>query len=329
MTTRGVIRAQLDHTVQETHFQHLGMRFKGKVRDTYRTGDVLILVTTDRISAFDHVLRQGIPFKGQVLNQLAAWFFEQTSDVCPNHVISVPDPNITVADRCHAVPVEFVVRGYLAGHAWRLYRDGHRTLCGKVLPDGLSQNSRLPEPILTPATKALAGHDEDTTREDVVAQGILSGADFDHLESMALTLFERGSEVANERGLILVDTKYEFGRYHDGTYRVIDEIHTPDSSRYFYSDTYEESLSQNAPQRQLSKEFVREWLMEHGFQGRDGERLPDLSDEFRIDVAARYMELFDRLTGTRFVPDTTHEPIARMQRALAGVGDLDRASRQQ
>ncbi len=319
MTTRETIRAHLDHTVHETHFQHMGMRYKGKVRDTYQAGDVLILVTTDRISAFDHVLRQGIPFKGQVLNRLAAWFFEQTVDVCPNHVIAVPDPNITLAHRCHAVPVEFVVRGYLAGHAWRMYRDGHRTLCGKTLPDGLSQNSRLPEPILTPATKALTGHDEDTTREDIISRGILPESDFDLLETKALALFARGTQLAGERGLILVDTKYEFGRYHDGTYRVIDEIHTPDSSRYFYSDTYDELLSLNTPQRQLSKEFVREWLMDHGFQGRDGERLPDLSNEFRIDVSARYMELYEQVTGSAFDPDTTTESISRMERALANV----------
>ncbi len=319
MTTREAIRAHLDHTVTETHFQHLGMRYKGKVRDTYRNGEVLILVTTDRISAFDHVLRQGIPFKGQVLNQLAAWFFEETKGVCPNHVISIPDPNVTLAHRCHAVPVEFVVRGYLAGHAWRTYRDGHRTLCGKTLPDGLSQNSRLPEPILTPATKAIAGHDEDTSREDVIARGILSEDDFDLLESRALDLFARGTELAAERGLILVDTKYEFGRYLDGTFRVIDEIHTPDSSRYFYSDTYTDRLERNAPQRQLSKEFVREWLMDHGFQGRADEQLPDLSDEFRIDVSARYMELYEQITGTPFEPDTASEPIARMEHALASL----------
>lgn len=319
MTTREVIFAQLNHTVSETHFQHLGMRYKGKVRDTYQAGDVLILVTTDRISAFDHVLRQGIPFKGQVLNQLAAWFFNQTRDVCPNHIIAVADPNITIAHRCNAIPVEFVVRGYLAGHAWRMYRDGHRTLCGKSLPDGLRQNSRLPEPILTPATKALSGHDEDTTREDVIERGILTAADFDFLEEKALALFNRGTELAAERDLILVDTKYEFGRYHDGTYRVIDEIHTPDSSRYFYSDTYDDHLLRNAPQRQLSKEFVREWLMDHGFQGRHGEQLPDLSDDFRIDVSVRYMELYEQVTGTKFLPDTSTDPIARMERAMANV----------
>lgn len=313
---KDVIAGQLDHTVRETAFTEFGSRYGGKVRDTYALDDRLILVTSDRISAFDYILRQTIPFKGQVLNQLAAYFFGETADVAPNHLISIPDPNVTLAHRCEPVPVEFVVRGYLAGHAWRTYRDGGRVLCGKSLPDGLRQNSRLPEPILTPATKADEGHDEDTTVPDIIASGVLSADECSTLESMALGLFARGSECAARRGLILVDTKYEFGRRPDGSFVVIDEIHTPDSSRYFYADTYESLLERDVAQRQLSKEFVREWLMDHDFQGLDGQTLPDLTDEFRIEVAARYIELYERITGTAFVPDTSRDPLQRMESAI-------------
>lgn len=313
---RDAIAAQLDHTVRRTEFTALGKRYEGKVRDTYRQDDRLVLVTTDRISAFDHVLRQTIPFKGQVLNQTAAFFFERTKDVAANHVLSVPDPNVTVGVLCDPVPVEFVVRAYLAGHAWRTYRDGGRELCGKRLPDGLRQNSRLPDPILTPATKAAEGHDEDTTRDEIIRRGLLEADEFDRLEEAALRLFEAGTRHAAGRGLILVDTKYEFGRTPDGQFVVIDEIHTPDSSRYFYSDTYDELLAADRPQRQLSKEFVREWLMEHGFQGLEGQTLPDLSDEFRITVAMRYIELYEQVTGRRFEPDTNPDPVARIERAV-------------
>lgn len=318
--TEQVIRAQLDATVPTTSFDFLGERYGGKVRDTYSHDDRLILITTDRISAFDHILRQTIPFKGQVLNQLAAWFFEQTRDIVRNHVIDVPDPNVTVAERCRALPVEFVVRGYLAGHAWRVYRDGGRILCGKELPDGLRQNSQLPEPILTPATKAEEGHDEDISREAIIDRNILEADLLDELERISLALFRRGTEKAAKRGLILVDTKYEFGLDDHGDIVLIDEIHTPDSSRYFYADTYEDLLAADQPQRQLSKEFVREWLMDNDFQGLEGQVLPDLPDSFRIEVSRRYIELFEQITGRTFEPDISRDPISRMSDNLESIG---------
>lgn len=320
MMTEQVIRAQLDATVPTTSFDFLGERYGGKVRDTYSHDDRLILITTDRISAFDHILRQTIPFKGQVLNQLAAWFFEQTRDIVRNHVIDVPDPNVTVAERCRALPVEFVVRGYLAGHAWRVYRDGGRILCGKELPDGLRQNSQLPEPILTPATKAEEGHDEDISREAIIDRNILEADLLDELERISLALFRRGTEKAAKRGLILVDTKYEFGLDDHGDIVLIDEIHTPDSSRYFYADTYEDLLAADQPQRQLSKEFVREWLMDNDFQGLEGQVLPDLPDSFRIEVSRRYIELFEQITGRTFEPDISRDPISRMSDNLESIG---------
>lgn len=311
-----LLRQQLNRTVTDTHFDEFGARYRGKVRDTYAVDDRLILVTTDRISAFDHVLRQPIPFKGQVLNKVAAYFFERTKDVAPNHLIAVPDPNVTVAVRCEPVPVEFVVRGYLAGHAWREYRQGKRHICGVQLPDGLKESSKLSSPILTPATKAVEGHDEDISREEIVARGILERDALDHLEALALTLFDRGTEMAAKQGLILVDTKYEFGRRSDGSYVLIDEVHTPDSSRYYYSEGYHDRLRSGEAQKQLSKEFVREWLMEHGFQGMEGQTLPDLPDEFRMEVSRRYIELYERVTGSSFEPDTDPDPIRRIRTAL-------------
>lgn len=313
------LRQQLEHTLTETHLSGLGERYRGKVRDTYRVDDRLVLVTTDRISAFDHILRQAIPFKGQVLNQLAAYFFQHTADIVPNHVLEVPDPNVTIAVRCETVPIEFVVRGYLAGHACREYREGRRHVSGVQLPEGLRQSSRLPTPILTPASKATEGHDEDISREAILSRGLLDESTLDKLERMALALFERGSTMAAERGLILVDTKYEFGRRPDGQYVVIDEVHTPDSSRYYYADTYQERLARDQPQRQLSKEFVREWLMDQGFQGREGEVLPDLPDDFRMEVAGRYVELFEVVTGRSFEPDTHSDPETRIRDALRSV----------
>jgi len=311
-----LINQQLSATVASTHFDHLGTRYGGKVRDTYIVGDRLVLVTSDRISAFDHVLRQTIPFKGQVLNGVATYFFEQTADIVQNHVLSVPDPNVTIARRCTSFPVEFVVRGYLAGHAWRTYREGGRLLCGKVLPDGLRQNSRLPFPILTPATKAEEGHDEDISRQDILRRGILTEDQFNQLESYSLALFQRGTELAAKQGLILVDTKYEFGLDTNGVITLIDEIHTPDSSRYFYADTYDMLLERDEPQRQLSKEFVREWLMDHGFQGLEGQVLPDLDDTFRNEVATRYIELYEHITGKTFAPDTHPDPVRRILEAV-------------
>lgn len=303
----------------ETHLR-LGERRRGKVRDTYRLDDGrLVLVTSDRISAFDHVLRQAIPFKGQVLNGIAAYFFERTQDLVPNAVLSVPDPNVTIAVACEPLPIEFVVRGYLAGHAWRVYRDGGRELCGESLPDRLRESERLPSPILTPATKAEEGHDEDISRADIVARGILDADTLDAAAEAALSLFARGTELAAERGLLLVDTKYEFGLAPDGRLLVIDEIHTPDSSRYYYADGYNERLESGKPQRQLSKEFVREWLMAHGFRGLDGQTLPDLPPEFVREVASRYVELYEVVTGRDFAPDLSEDPEARIRSALAAL----------
>lgn len=311
-----VIENQLAHTISQTTLANVGERYQGKVRDTYSVGDRLVLVATDRISAFDHILRQTIPFKGQVLNQIAAYFFKATADIVPNHFIALPDPNVTVAYKCDPIPVEFVVRGYLAGHAWRTYKSGQRTLCGVPLPEGLRQNSKLPEPILTPATKAIQGHDEDISREEILTQDILSEDVFDQLKSWALSLFRRGTEMAQERGLILVDTKYEFGKTASGEYIVIDEIHTPDSSRFFYRDTYPSLLKEDKPQRQLSKEFVREWLIEHDFMGLEGQHLPDLPDSFRVEISKRYIELYEVITGVPFAPDTSMKPVQRLEKNL-------------
>ena len=298
----------------------VGPRYRGKVRDTYDLGDGrLALVTTDRLSAFDHVLRQAIPLKGQVLNGVAAHFFERTADVAPNHVLDVPDPNVTIGVRCEPLPIEFVVRGHLAGHAWRVYRDGGREICGEALPNGLREAERLPAPILTPATKAVEGHDEDVSRSEIVARGLLDADTLDQAAALALALFERGAALAAERGLILVDTKYEFGRAPDGRLLVIDEVHTPDSSRYYYADGYGARLAANEPQRQLSKEFVREWLMAHGFQGLHGQTLPDLPPAFVAEVSARYVELYEVVTGHDFEPDLSSEPEARVARALRSV----------
>ena len=310
------LRDHLDHTLESTNLVDLGTRYQGKVRDTYRRNGELVLVTTDRISAFDHVLPQTIPFKGQVLNQTAAYFFEATEDVVPNHVLDVPDPNVTVAQACSPVKVEFVVRGYLAGHAWREYESGARTLCGHSLPDGLRQSQKLPEPIVTPTTKAERGHDQDVTPEKAVASSQLAPDEYEQLRDWALALFERGTEMAAEQGLILVDTKYEFGRTPDGGFVLIDEVHTPDSSRYYYREGYEERLEKGIPQEQLSKEFVREWLMEQGFQGREGETMPDLPPSFRVTVAKRYIELYETVTGRSFEPDPSPNPEARIAAAL-------------
>jgi phosphoribosylaminoimidazole-succinocarboxamide synthase len=323
---RDLIRQQLEHTLHSTDFDDLGDRYQGKVRDTYRQDDRLILVTSDRISAFDHILAQTIPFKGQVLNQTAAYFFDATDDLVPNHVIEVPDPNVTVAHACDPVPIEFVVRGYLAGHAWREYDSGARTLCGHSLPDGLRQSEALPEPIVTPTTKAEEGHDQDVTREEAIASTAISAPEYDQLRDWALALFERGTEMAAEQGLILVDTKYEFGRTPDGSFAVIDEVHTPDSSRYYYEDGYEKRLEEGIPQQQLSKEFVREWLMDHGFQGREGEEMPDLPDAFRVKVAERYIELYETVTGLTFDPSLHPAPAERIHDALTPYTQTEKAS---
>ena len=317
---REIIGANLTNTLKETDFDFLGRLYRGKVRDTYLNSDKLILIASDRISAFDHILKQTIPFKGQVLNKVAAYFFSTTGDIIANHIIDIPDPNVTIAKACKALPIEFVVRGYLAGHAWREYKAGKRVLCGEKLPDGLQKNSKLPHPILTPATKAEEGHDEDISKAEIIERAILDTEVLEELEHVSLSLFERGTEIASKKNLILVDTKYEFGLDFNGELTLIDEIHTPDSSRYFYQDSYQELLDKDLPQRQLSKEFVREWLISHNFQGLDGQILPDLPDSFVIDISQRYIELFEQLTGNPFQPELSIDPKARIEKALKSSG---------
>ena len=290
--------------ITETHFSLPGMKgvYVGKVRDVYDLGDRLAMVVTDRISAFDVILPEGIPYKGQILNQIAARFLDATSDILPNWKIATPDPSVTVGYKCEPFKVEMVIRGYLAGHAWREYKAGKRELCGVALPDGMVENQKLPHPIITPTTKAEAGHDLDISREDIIAQGIVGAEDYAALEEYTYKLFERGTEIAAKRGLILVDTKYEFGK-KDGRIFLMDEIHTPDSSRYFYSQGYEERLARGESQKQLSKEFVREWLMAGGFQGREGETVPEMTPEVVSGITDRYIELYDHITGESFVRD--------------------------
>lgn len=275
--------------------------YKGKVRDVYTINDKeMVMVASNRISAFDVVLPRPIPYKGQVLNQVAAIMLEATKDIVPNWVKAVPLPNVTIGLKCETFPVEMVVRGNLTGHAWRTYKSGKRELCGVTLPEGLKENDYFPTPIITPTTKAHEGHDEDISREDILAKGLVSKEDYEQLEKYTLALFARGKELAAKRGLILVDTKYEFGKIGDTIY-VIDEIHTPDSSRYFYAEGYEEKQKAGEAQKQLSKEFVREWLMANGFQGKEGQQVPEMTDEFVNTVSERYIELFENITGQQFV----------------------------
>ncbi|MVT08616.1 phosphoribosylaminoimidazolesuccinocarboxamide synthase [Chitinophaga tropicalis] len=277
--------------------------YKGKVRDVYTIDDkYMAMVVSDRISAFDVVLPRPIPYKGQVLNQVAAIMLEATKDIVPNWVKAVPLPNVTIGLKCETFPVEMVVRGNLTGHAWRTYKSGKRELCGVTMPEGLKENDFFPAPIITPTTKAHEGHDEDISREEIIAQGLVSKEDYEKLEKYTLALFERGKQLAAKRGLILVDTKYEFGKIGDTIY-VIDEIHTPDSSRYFYAEGYEEKQQKGEAQKQLSKEFVREWLMENGFQGKDGQTVPEMTDAFVNSVSERYIELFENITGQKFVKE--------------------------
>ena len=291
------------NTLKETHFKFPLQKqfYKGKVRDVYTMKNgLLVMVATDRISAFDHVLPEGIPYKGQVLNQLAARFLDKTSDIIPNWKIATPDPNVTFGRACEPYPIEMVIRGYLTGHAWRVYKSGLRELCGIELPEGLKEHDKRPNPIITPATKAEEGHDEDISREEILSKGIVSEEDYVKLEAATRALFARGTEIAAKEGLILVDTKYEFGKLDDNIY-LIDEIHTPDSSRYFYAEGYQENQASGTQQRQLSKEFVREWLIEQGFMGKDGDVMPAMPPEFVSLVSKRYIELFEKLTGTPFV----------------------------
>lgn len=273
--------------------------YRGKVRDVYTFNDKLLLIATDRISAFDVVLPRAIPCKGQVLNQIAAKFLNATSAIVPNWLEAVPDPNVSFGIACEPFPIEMVVRGYLAGHAWRIYKSGLRELCGVKLPEGLKENDRLSAPIITPSTKAQEGHDEDISRDEIIAQGIVEQEKYKQIEKYALALFQRGTEIAAEQGLILVDTKYEFGELN-GTIYLIDEVHTPDSSRYFYADTYEINQQRGMPQRQLSKEFVREWLILNGFQGKAGQRIPEMTDEKVVEISKRYVELYEKVTGEPF-----------------------------
>ena len=291
-------------------------KYTGKVRDVYSIGkDYLVMVATDRISAFDVVLPEGIPFKGQVLNQIASRFLDATADIIPNWKIAEVDPMATIGWRCEPFKVEMVIRGYLTGHAWREYKAGKRSLCGVPLPDGMVENQRFPEPIITPTTKAAEGHDEDISKEDIIARGIVSREDYEQLEKYTRALFARGTEMAAGKGLILVDTKYEFGK-RDGRIILMDEIHTPDSSRYFYADGYEERLAKGEHQKQLSKEFVREWLMANGFQGQAGQKVPDMTPQVVAGITDRYIELYEHITGVPFAKAEDPDPAARIEKNI-------------
>ena len=290
-------------TLTHTDFNFPGQKsvYHGKVRDVYDINDdLMVMVATDRISAFDVILPKGIPYKGQVLNQIAAKFLDATADIAPNWKLATPDPMVTVGLKCEGFRVEMIIRGYLTGSAWRDYKAGMRELCGIKLPDGMKENERFPEPIITPTTKAEAGHDENISREEIIAQGIVSKEDYETMERYTRALFKRGTEIAAEKGLILVDTKYEFGK-RDGKVYLIDEIHTPDSSRYFYADGYEERFAKGEPQKQLSKEFVRQWLIEHDFMGKEGQTVPEMTDAYCDSVSDRYIELYEHITGEPFV----------------------------
>lgn len=286
-------------SIKETNFKFKGQSgfYRGKVRDVYYFGDKMVMVATDRISAFDVVLPRAIPDKGRVLNQIASINLNASSKLVPNWVISIPDPNVTIGFKCQPFSVEMVVRGYLAGHAWREYQLGKRTLCGVPLTEGLKENDKLPSPIITPTTKAKVGHDEDISKEEILKQKLVTPSDYDQLENYTLRLFNKGTELAKARGLILVDTKYEFGK-HNGTIYLIDEVHTPDSSRYFYASGYQERQDQGEAQKQLSKEFVRQWLIENGFQGKDGQQVPEMTDEIVESISSRYKELYHQMTGS-------------------------------
>ena len=296
----------------KTDFKFEGQKsvYHGKVRDVYNINDnLMVMVATDRISAFDVVLPKGIPFKGQVLNQIAAKFLDATTDICPNWKLATPDPMVTIGLKCEGFRVEMIIRSILTGSAWREYKNGCRELCGVKLPDGMKENERFPEPIITPTTKADEGHDMNISKEEIIAQGIVSAEDYAVMEDYTRKIFKRGQEIAAKRGLILVDTKYEFGK-RDGKVYLIDEIHTPDSSRYFYADGYEEKLAKGEPQKQLSKEFVRQWLIEHNFMNEPGQVMPEITDEYAESVSDRYIELYEHIVGERFERETSDEDIA-------------------
>lgn len=305
-------------TETDFHFDGQTNVYHGKVRDVYTVkNDLLVMVATDRISAFDVILPKGIPYKGQILNQIASKFLDATSDIVPNWKLATPDPMVTVGLRCEGFPVEMIVRGYLCGSAWRAYKSGVREICGIRLPEGMRENQKFPSPIVTPTTKAEQGmHDEDISKEEIINQGLATKEEFDLLEKYTLELFQRGTEIAAKRGLILVDTKYEFGK-RDGKIYLMDEIHTPDSSRYFYTEGYEERFEKGEPQKQLSKEFVREWLMENGFQGQKGQTVPEMTDEIIQSISERYMELYEKIIGEKFVKaDESEDVLARVEKNI-------------
>ena len=304
--------------IVKTNFNLPGQQahYVGKVRDVYSIeGDYLVMVVSDRISAFDVVLPKGIPFKGQVLNQIAAKFLDATSDILPNWKIAVPDPMVTVGHKCEPFKVEMVIRGYLSGHAWREYKAGKRTICGVEMPEGMVENQKFPTPIITPTTKADEGHDEDISKEEIIARGIVSREDYEQLEAYTRAIFERGTEIAAKMGLILVDTKYEFGK-KNGVIYLMDEIHTPDSSRYFYAEGYEERLAKGEKQKQLSKEFVREWLMANGFQGLEGQQVPEMTPEIVSSITERYIELYEHITGEKFEKGISTDVESRIEKNI-------------
>jgi phosphoribosylaminoimidazole-succinocarboxamide synthase len=307
-------------SLKETNFNFPGQLnlYRGKVRDVYSFEKTLLMVASDRISAFDVVLPEPIPYKGQILNQIASEYLEGTRHIVPNWLESTPDPNVSIGKKCDPFQVEMVIRGYLTGHAWREYRDGKRALCGVAMPEGMKENDKFPKPILTPTTKAHEGHDEDISREDILAQGIVSEEDYIKLENYTTELFEFGTQLAAKRGLILVDTKYEFGK-HEGEIYLIDEIHTPDSSRYFYKEGYEMRQSKGEKQKQLSKEFVRQWLIENGFQGLEGQQIPEMTTEIINSISDRYVELFEKVTGNKFNPPTEQNLLDRVEANIKKV----------
>jgi phosphoribosylaminoimidazole-succinocarboxamide synthase len=304
------------NTIKGTNFNLPGQTkfYKGKVRDVYTlNNETLIMVASDRISAFDHVLPQGIPYKGQVLSQIAAKFLTATADIVPNWMEATPDPSVTIGKMCEPFMVEMVIRGYLTGHAWREYKSGKRMICGVPMPDGMLENQKFDTPLLTPTTKAIVGHDEDISRDEILAQGLVAEADYIKLEEYTRAIFQRGTEIASEKGLILVDTKYEFGKDIDGVITLIDEIHTPDSSRYFYIEGYEDKIANGIQQKQLSKEFVRQWLIENGFQGKEGQSIPVMTEEYCNSVSERYIELYEYITGDKFVKEDVSDVVNRVE----------------
>ncbi len=303
------------NAIADTAFKlpHVTHFYKGKVRDVYSLkNDILVMIATDRISAFDVVLPQAIPYKGQVLNQIASKFLDATADICPNWKISTPDPMVTIGHKCEPYPIEMIIRGYLTGSSWRTYKDGKREICGLPIPDGMREHQQFENPIITPTTKASEGHDEDISKEEILKQGIISPEEYSQLEDYTYRLFQRGSEIAMKQGLILVDTKYEFGK-KDGKIYLIDEIHTPDSSRYFYADGYQKRFDKGEQQHQLSKEFVREWLMNNGFQGKEGQNIPEMTKEIVENISNRYIELYERITGEKFIKIDTFNVLERVE----------------